>query len=312
MARFEELETFVAVVESGSFAAAAERLRLAKSAVSRRVADLESRLGAQLFIRTTRRRSLTDAGRQLYERSVRLLADLEEAEHSVTSGQGELRGNIHLAAPLSFGLLHLSAALADFLRQHPDVNLDLNLDDRQVNIVEEGFDLALRIGRLEDSSLVARRLAPIRMVACASPAYLREHGEPKRPEELLQHAGLFYGYVSDQQNWPYPSAGRALGARVPMRLRSNNGDVLLQAAIHGFGIAVLPTFLAYRALADGRLTAILRDHPLPELALHAVYPSRRHLPSRVRSLVEFLAGRIGDAPYWDRELPLPAAGSGTE
>lgn len=300
MARFEELETFVAVVESRSFAAAAERLRVANSAVSRRIADLESRLGAQLFIRTTRRRSLTEAGRHLYERSVRLLADLDEAEQSVASGQAEPRGNIHLAAPLSFGLLHLSSALADFLRQNPEVNLDLNLDDRRVNLIEEGFDLALRIGRLEDSTLVARRLAPIRMVACASPDYLEAHGEPMAPEDLLHHAGLFYGYISDHQNWPYPSAGRALGARVPMRLRSNNGDVLLQAAIHGFGIAVLPTFLAYRALGDGRLKAILRDHPLPDLALYAVYPSRRHLPNRVRRLIDALAERFGDTPYWDR------------
>lgn len=308
MARFDELETFVAVVEAGSFAAAAQRLRLARSAVSRRIGELETRLGAQLFIRTTRRRSLTDAGRQLYERSVRLLADLEEAEQCVASGQTAVRGNIHLAAPLSFGLLHLGTALSTFLHRHPEVNLDLNLDDRRVNLVEEGFDLALRIGRLEDSSLVARRLAPIRIVACASPDYLSRMGEPAEPKDLLQHTGLFYGYVSDQQNWPYPGIARTLGARVPMRLRSNNGDVLLQAAIEGLGVAVLPTFLAYRALTDGRLRPILRDHPLPELALHAVYPTRRHLPGRVRSLVDFLAAQFGDAPYWDRSAGGTRAG----
>lgn len=302
MDRFDALETFVAVVETGSFVAAAERLHVARSAVSRRVAELESRLGAQLLVRTTRRNSLTDAGRQLYERAVRLLADLEEIEQSVASGQTELRGSIRLSAPLSFALLHLAKPLTAFLSQHPDVSLDLDLNDRQVNLVEEGFDLALRIGRLEDSSLVARRLAPSRVIACASPDYLAAHGEPRTPEDLVQHMGLFYGYVSDKKNWPYPVAGRALGTRVPMRLRANNGDVLLQAAIDGLGIGVFPSFIAHRALAEGRLRAILTDYPLPESALYAVYPSRRHLPARVRSLVDFLAEQIGTDPYWEAEL----------
>lgn len=304
MDRFETLQTFVAVVEAGSFSAAAARLGRAKSAVSRQVAALEAHLGAQLLNRTTRRLSLTEAGREFYERAQRILADLAEAEQSVAAEQTALRGRLRLAAPLSFGLLHLAPALEAFLQQHPELVLDLDLDDRRINLVEEGFDLALRIGELADSTLVARPLAPIRMVLCASPDYLRRHGTPRTPADLGFHAGLVYGNIPEAQQWRFlDAAGKTHSVKVPARLRANNGDVLVQAALAGLGVVVSPSFIAHRALAAGQLVPLLPEYQAPGTTAYAVYPSRRHLPQRVRALIEFLAQRFGDTPYWDQNHP---------
>lgn len=303
MDRFDSLHTFVAVVEAGSFSAAAARLDRAKSAVSRQVAALESHLGVQLLNRTTRRLSLTEAGREFHERAQRILADLEEAELSVAAEQTALRGRLRLAAPLSFGVLHLAPALAEFLTRHPELVLDLDLDDRRINLVEEGFDLALRIGELVDSSLVARSLAPIRMQLCASPAYLRRHGTPRTPQDLAFHAGLVYGNVPEAQQWRFRDvAGKVHSVKVPARLRANNGDVLLRAALDGLGVVVSPTFIAHRALAAGQLVPLLPDYQAPGTSAYAVYPSRRHLPQRVRALIDFLAQRFGTTPYWDADV----------
>ncbi len=300
MDRCEALETFVRVVEAGSFSGAAERLMIAKSAVSRRITDLEERLGSRLLNRTTRRLSLTEAGQQLYERAVRLLADLEEVERSFTD-EGELRGQIRMAAPLSFGLMHLTPVVSEFLERHPQVTFDLDLNDRQVNLVEEGFDLTLRIATLEESSLVARRLAPIRLVACASPAYLARHGTPRHPEELAHHAGLHYANAPDGTTWSFIGPdGRRHEVKVPLRLRANNGDLQVLMARQGLGITVAPTFLLYRHLASGELLPILPDYQLPTTAAWAVYPSHRHLPRRVRQLIDLMVLRFGDEPYWDR------------
>lgn len=298
--RFAELQAFVTVVDAGSFSAAAERLGIAKSMVSRRVGELEARLGAQLLHRTTRRLSLTEAGRDFHERATRLLVDLDEAEQSVASGQAALRGRLRLAAPLSFGVRHLAGALDRFALLHAELSLDVHLDDRQVNLVEEGFDLALRIGHLQDSTLVARPLAPIRLVVCASPAYLRAHGEPHHPADLAHHHGLSYGNIAESQQWSLLGGdGQRVVAHPLSRLRANNGDLMLRAASDGLGIAVLPTFIAHQALATGELVPILRDWQAPPATLFAVYASRRHLPERVRLLIEFLAERFGDHPYWD-------------
>ncbi|MDX9765667.1 MAG: LysR family transcriptional regulator [Chiayiivirga sp.] len=301
MDRFDSLQTFVAVVEAGSFSAAAVRLDRAKSAVSRQLAALEAHLGVQLLNRTTRRLSFTEAGREFHERAQRILADLEEAELSVAAEQTALRGRLRLAAPLSFGVQHLAPALAEFLAQHPELVLDLDLDDRRINLVEEGFDLALRIGELPDSSLVARPLAPIRMQLCASPDYLRRHGTPRRPEDLAFHAGLVYGNVPEAQQWRLlDAAGKVHSVKVPARLRANNGDVLIRAAVDGLGVVVSPTFIAHRALAAGELVPLLPEYQAAGTMAYAVYPSRRHLPQRVRVLIDFLAQRFGDTPYWDQ------------
>ncbi len=303
MDRFADIETFVAVVDLGSFSAAAERLGTAKSAVSRRVAQLEGRLGPRLLNRTTRRLSLTDAGRALHERAKRILSDLEEAEGEVAHAEAALRGRLKVATPLSFGLLHLGPALEDFLIQHPELEVELDLNDRQVDLVSEGFDLALRIGQLTDSSLIARRISTVRRVTVASPDYLARHGTPQHPGELDRHHGLRYTNVPRQDAWSYVDAqGRPVRPRVPDRLAANNGELLADAAERGLGIAVQPTFMVHEALREGRLRAVLTDWTLAEQGMYLVYPPGRFLSQRVRAFSDHLAGCFGDRPYWDRHL----------
>lgn len=305
MNKFEEIQTFVRVVEAGSLSAAADRLGIAKSAVSRRLAELENRLGAQLLNRTTRRLSLTDSGRAYYQRCLGILADLEEAEQAVTTAHGGLRGTIRLAAPLSFGILHLAPALDGFLEEHPELTLDLDLSDHTVNLLGEGADLAVRIGHLADSSLVARRLAPVGLRVCASPAYLERHGEPTRPEDLTAHQGLSYSHIPESQQWQFRQKdGTWMTVRLPARLRANNGDVLMQAAIDGLGVAVLPSFLCHEAIETGLLRPILRGWPMHEAAAYVLYPAQRHLPRRVRVLIDYLVTRFGEKPNWNRSLPV--------
>jgi len=303
MDRFEEMRTFVAVVETGGITGAAERLGIAKSAVSRRLADLEERLSVQLFRRTTRRMSLTDTGQDFYERCLRILADTDEAELAVSQAHATLRGRLRVAVPLSFGVGHLAPAMDAFLRAHPQVAFDLDLNDRQVDLLAEGFDLAVRIADLQDSSLIARRLAPIRHVVCASPAYLAEHGSPRSPGELATHACLVYANAPTPGLWQYrDAAGREGRVQVRARVQANNGECLRQAAEDGHGIVMEPSFILYQAIEAGRLVPILTDYRWPTLNAHAVYPRTRHLSQRVRSFVDFLAERFAGIPYWDLYL----------
>ena len=291
MDKFDELQTFIRVVESGGISAAAERMGIAKSAVSRRLQELENRLDAQLLQRTTRRIHLTDAGREFYQRSLRILEELEEAEQSLQSGQQALGGRLRLNAPLSLGLRHLLPVIELLQAQHPQLVFDLNLDDREVNIIEEGVDLLLRVGSLEDSSLVARPLCPIQFSYCASPDYLASRGEPKRPEDLSAHDGIGYNLVPESQQWQ-------LG-KPHIRFSTNNGDMILRAAEAGMGIALLPTFICHEALQQGQLQPILQQYTPPPLQLYALYPSRHHLPRRVRELVDFLVVWFAEGPPWD-------------
>jgi len=303
--RFEELRTFVRVVECGGISTAARRLGLAKSAVSRRLAELEERLGVQLLRRSTRSLRLTESGRGLYERALRLLEDLEEAEQAVTQAHGRLQGTLRITVPLSFGLRHLSPAITDFAREHPQVRFELDLDDRQADLLREGYDLAVRIARLPDSRLVARRLAVIRSCVCASPAYLERHGAPRRAEELAERPCLLYTNLPDPALWRYRDPkGREGKVRVRGVLRANNGDFLCQAAAAGLGLVLGPTFVVHEAIRRGELVPVLTDHRWPTLEAHAVWPHTRHLSRRVRALVDFLAERFAGVPYWDRELPL--------
>jgi DNA-binding transcriptional LysR family regulator len=305
MDRLDSLESFVAVVEVGQFSGAAERLGIGKSVVSRRVSELEEHLGARLLQRTTRKLSLTDAGREFYPRALQLLEDLAEAEQSVSSGQQALSGRIRIATPLTFGLLHLKPVLSEFMREHPGVLLDLDMDDGQVDLIQEGVDLALRIGRLESSSMIALPLAPVRAVIVASPDYLATHGIPERPEDLLGHQGLCYTNLPEPQRWRMTDTdGKTHNIHMSARLLANNGDMILEAAMAGLGITLTPTFIAYRAIQEGRLVAILTDCKLPTATAYAVYPTRRFVPARVRALVDFLKQRFGDNPYWDEDLPL--------
>ena len=305
MDKFASLSAFVAVVETGSFSKAAGRLEIGKSIVSRRVSALETSLGVQLLQRTTRSISLTAPGRQFHEHAVRILGELDEAERAVSDSSAALRGRLRLAGPLSFGLHHLNAALADFLEHHPGIEVDLDLNDREVNLVEEGLDMTVRIGDLRDSTLLARRLGTIRFVTCASPAYLQQHGTPLQPDALHGHIGLLYSNIPPAQAWQFHVDGRDTAVALPgIRLRANNGDALAAMAVAGLGIVNLPSFIVSDRIAGGELTPILTEYRRTSVGMHAVFPPGRLLTRRVRVLADFLAERFGDLPAWDQAIGL--------
>lgn len=308
--QLSEMTAFAAVVEAQGFAAAAGRLGLSKASVSRLVQRLEDRLGARLLNRTTRRLSLTEAGQSFYEGCQRMLAEAEAAEAAVTALSAQPRGTLRLSAPLSFAVRHLGPHLADFLAACPELKLDVVLGDRLVDLVEEGFDVALRIGRLGDSGLVARRLSWTRRVVCAAPAYLRARGLPLQPADLKRHDCLHYSYASSGRSWSFRHAdGRRDSVTIAGRVEMTNGDLLASLAEAGQGIAALPTFLVAEALREGRLVRLLPDWEEELLpGIHLVYPARRNLAPKVRAFIDFLAARIGDPPPWECDLP-PAVAS---
>ncbi len=301
MSRFEALQSFQAVVETGSFTAAAERLGIAKSAVSRRVSALEQRLGSQLLNRTTRALDLTDSGRAFYDRAVRVLADLDEAEAAVAQRGGRLIGTLRVALPLSFGTLHMAEPISAFLDAHPDIDLQIDLNDRRVDLVAEGMDLALRIGRLRDSTLIARKLFDVRFVTCASPDYLAEHGVPETPDDLTQHRVLVYTNVPDPRLLPFVDCdGQSHDVRVAPRMAASNGDLLVAAAAAGQGIVVEPTFMSADAVEAGKLVPILTDFARPPTPAYIVYPHTRHLSLRVRAFIDHLVDWFSGELPWDR------------
>ena len=299
MSKFEEMETFVRVVEAKSITRAAEQLHIAKSAVSRRLKDMETRLGVQLMTRTTRKLTLTDTGEALYQRSVRLLADWAETEAATTNAQAALAGIIRVAAPLSFGVAHLGPAILDFLKLHPDVEFDIDFSDRKIDLIAEAMDLAIRIGDLPDSSLIARKIASVSIVATASPAYLQVNGHPETPEDLKQMQELRYGYRNSSA-WPYEAPDQSEGQiEIPSKLIATNGDFLRDAAVAGEGVLIEPRFILYKNLEDGSLVEILPEYTWPQLVAYAVYPPTRHLSVRVRTFVDFLVERYHGTPYWE-------------
>lgn len=303
MDKFAQMQAFVEVADRGSISRAADKLGVAKSVVSRRLSELEARLEVQLFQRTTRKLGLTESGRQFYADAQRLLHELEQAECAVSESQLELKGTMRLALPLSFGMLHLQPAIEQFMRDHPLLNFEIELDDRRIDLIAEGFDLAVRIARLNDSSLIARKLAPVRHGVYASPGYLKVHGVPRHPQELVAHIGLGYGNLADPQSWSYVDEnGARKQVRVPLRLIADNGQFLLDYAIAGHGIVMAPTFYSYEALRRGQLVAVLEDFEWPELTAYAIYPRTRHLPARVRALIDFLVTRFAGTPYWDQPI----------
>ncbi|WP_434559747.1 LysR family transcriptional regulator [Pseudomonas sp. R1-6] len=297
--RFEDMRAFVAVVSAGGFAAGAERLGIVKSAVSRRVRDLEDRLGARLFDRTTRRVQLTEAGRDFHDRAVELLAGLEEAEEAASSASKALRGRIRIAAPVSFTAHCLAPAIGQFLNRHPAVSVSIDTDDRTVDLIRNGFDLAIRIARLPDSSLVARRLVTIRHVCVASPALLERLGTPQSPVELSRFPGVTYSNVEDAHYWKF--TGNVVPS-VTSRLDFANGDAIREAAIAGLGVAVLPTFIAHDAVRRGALSIVLAQYMRPPIAMYAVHPSMRNQTARARAFIDFLVDTFGSEPFWDRDL----------
>lgn len=300
MDRFENMRHFARVVETGSISAAAESLGVTKSAVSRRLKELESHLSAELFHRTTRRLNLTHTGGAFYHHCVRILDDLMEAEQSASQAHQTLKGTLRLALPLSFGIMHMSPAIEDFLTLHPQIEFDLDFNDRQVDLIEEGFDLAIRIAQLPDSSLIARRIAHISSVLCASPGYLAERGTPLRPKELTKHQCLTYSLLQAPDQWQFTdSAASQHKVKVNSSIKASNGEFLRQAAVQGRGIIYIPTFIAHEQIEQGSLVRLLDEYQLVEMNAYAIYPQTRHLSTRVRSFIDFLVDRFKGTPYWD-------------
>lgn len=298
MNQFEDMQTFVRIVESGSITKAAEQMDIVKSVVSRRLSELEKRLGVTLLTRTTRSQTLTHSGSSYYEQCLRIIDDLAEIESSIKDEHCALAGRIKIAAPFSFGLKHLAPVLRQFNDLHPDIQFDVDFNDRQIDLIEEGFDLAIRIAKLSDSSLIARKITSSKAILCASPAYLKKYGEPKMPHDLLKgHVKVSYNLVSDLL--PFQLNGKALNIKVPSVVSANNGDYLCDEAIAGRGIIFTPEFICYQAIRSGELVPILRDYIRKEpINAYAIYPQTRHLSARIRRLVDFLIEYYGDTPYW--------------
>lgn len=288
MDKFQEMRTFVAVVDAGSFVRAADGLNLSKTAVSRLVGDLEARLGARLLQRTTRKLSLTTEGGIFYERCRQLLDGVAEAEAELTSQSGEAIGQLRINVPVTFGLLHLAPLWPAFMAQHPKVVLDVTLSDRLVDLVDEGYDLAVRIARLQASSLVSRQLTSTRLILCASPTYLQRHGTPTHPSDLAQHSVIAYSLLATGDHWTFDGAAGPVSVNVTPRMRTNSGDTCTAAALQHQGIVLQPSFLVGAHLASGALVEILPQFRSLELGVYAVYPSRKHLTPKVRVLIDFL------------------------
>jgi DNA-binding transcriptional LysR family regulator len=293
MDRFAAMQVFARVVEHGSFAKAAERLSISTSACSRYVADLEAHLDVRLLNRTTRRLSLTESGQTFYERCVQVLTDLAEAEQSAAMSTARPRGTLKLTCGISFGVRHVARLVGMFVARHPEVRFDVQLSDRFVDLVEEGFDLAIRIGESPTQNLIARKLGETRLVPCAAPEYLRERGAPATPADLAQHACLTYEYLPQRGTWRFQDrAGGEHAVRVAGPVHANNGDLLAAAAVEGIGIAMEPDFIVDADVAAGRLVRVLPDYVPAPTNVYAVYPSRRHLSAKVRAFVDFLAERF--------------------
>lgn len=303
MVEFSAIPVFVAVVECGSFSKAGEKLGTSKSAVSKRITQLEQRLGVRLFQRSTRSLSLTEAGEHYYDYAGKAYALACEGEDRVTELQGTPKGLLRLSVPMSFGRLHLAPLVPEFLASYPDVQLELSMDDRMVDLVEGGFDLAIRIGHLPDSQWIARRLAPCLSVVCASPEYLARAGTPRTPADLARHNCLFYSYFRGGSEWRFDSPSGPVRVQPQGNYRVNNSEAIRDALVAGMGICQLPTFIVGEDLEAGRLVPILEAYPLPRHSVFAVFAERRHRPAKVTALLDFLEERLGgDKPYWDVHL----------
>lgn len=296
-----DIPVFVAVAETRGFASAARRLGVSKSAVSKRIASLENRLGAQLFHRSTRNISLTEAGEHFLEHAAQALEAAQEAEDSVLTLTGIPKGRLRVSVPMSFGLLHIAPLISDFLTAYPGIEVDMIMDDHFVDMISEGVDVAIRGGSMEDSSLIARKIAPIHNVLVAAPSYIERCGEPLKIEELASHNCLQYSLTRDFQEWVFETKRGTRSIPVTGTYRVNNGVALQQAVVSGAGVARLPTFFVGPDIASGQLVRILPQHKMPTQTLFAVFPERRHLPIKVRLFLDFIVDRLGgDHPEWDK------------
>ncbi|WP_417535943.1 LysR family transcriptional regulator [Methylophaga sp.] len=300
MSQLEEMQCFVRVVEAGSITKAAEQMNTVKSAISKRLTDLERRLGISLLKRTTRKQTLTDAGRSYYQHCVRILDDIYEVENALGNEQTSLSGRIRLSAPISFGLLHLSPALREFNQMHPDIIFDIDFSDRHQDLVAEGLDLAIRISNLTDSSMIARKLASTRLYICGSPDYFAQNGLPEQTEDLLYgHVKLQYSHVSS--SWSLlDHQGEVMSVNLPTVLSSNNGEYLRDVCIDGKGLILSPDFIAFSALKSGKLITVL-DKALvqKDIGIYAIYPQTRFLSHRARILIDFLQEYFSRLKDWD-------------
>ncbi len=293
----QQLSSFLAVVRAGSFVAAADAVGLSKAAVSRHVAELEARLGVRLLHRTTRRLSLTDDGQRFHARAVELVAALDELEAETASSGGEAMGRLRINAPLTFGNLHLAPLWPRFLAEHPKVTLDITLNDRIVDLVEEGYDLAIRITDRLDPQLVSRRLAGARMVLCASPGYLAAHGTPLHPQALAAHRVFAYSHWSGGDDWPFTGPAGPVTVRVQPRIHTNSGDTCRAAALADQGIVLQPDFIVGADLREGTLVELMPEYRSVEMGVHVVYASRKHVPMKTRRLIDFLVEAFA-VPAW--------------
>lgn len=292
MDRLDAMHLFVRVAELGSFSAVAQQLGLARSVVTRQVAALEAHLGVKLMVRSTRRLALTSAGTAYLEKCRVILNLVESAETDVAEERLTPRGNIRISLPLSFGLKRLAPLLLDFSQRYPEVGLDMDYTDRRVKLIEEGIDLSIRITRRLEAGDVARKIGQSRMLVLASPDYLARHGRPRHPSELMHHVCLGYTAAANGQSWQFVVDGQLESYIIHSRINANNGDVLTEAAAQGLGITYQPDFIGDDFIADGRLEAILGDYPIPEPGIYAMLPSNRHVPHRVRVLMDFFAERL--------------------
>ncbi|MDX2142924.1 MAG: LysR substrate-binding domain-containing protein [Rhodospirillaceae bacterium] len=295
MDRLAALRAFAAVAEAESFSAAAVRLKTSKSAVSKQVTALEHDLGVRLLNRTTRKVGLTSAGETYARRAERLLADLEDADQTVRRQAAAPAGRLRLAAPMTFGIMHLGDFVATFMKKYPDIVVDLNLSDRYIDLIEERVDLAIRIGTLKDSSLQARVLAPSKVYICAAPAYLKAHGTPHKPKDLLAHHCLTYTQADGTTSWRLK--GGAIN--VAGRAHSNNGDILRRLALKGLGLVRVPSFIVGPDIKRGALVSVLEDYVPQHSTINAVYPPSRHVAAPVRAFIDFMAAQCAPKPSWD-------------
>jgi DNA-binding transcriptional LysR family regulator len=294
MDKFLEMKTFAAVVDGGSFVQAADALDMSKPAVSRHVAELEQRLGVRLLQRTTRKLSLTEEGRLFYGRCKTVLADVEVAEEEITAKSVAVKGLIRVNVPVSFGLWELAPLWPDFMSKFPDVALDITFADRMVDLVEEGYDLAIRIARLPNSSMISRKLASTRLVLCASPGYLKKHGKPKHPSELADHAVLSYSLLSTGDQWNFDGPDGAVSVTVKPIMRTNSGDTCVAAARKHKGVVLQPSFMVNADLQSGALLELMPTYRSINFGIFAVYPTRQYVSPKVRALIDFLVKALKD------------------
>ncbi|MFB9136665.1 LysR family transcriptional regulator [Vibrio olivae] len=301
MHHFSSLPVFVRVVECGSFSLAAQQLKITKSAVSKRINQLEDELGTRLLNRTTRTLSLTHAGKRYFDYASQAVHFAQQGLDSVTELQGSPQGVLTLTAPMSFGVVYIAPLINEFIQRYPNVDIDLHLEDKVVDLVQGGYDLAIRIGELESSNLIAKRISPCKSVLCASPEYLQRYGEPQKPSDLVAHNCLRYTYFRGGQEWTFSDGTHQHKVTPKGNFAVNNSEAIRRALLDGLGIAQMPTFIVAKDISAGKLVSVMNQYQLPLHAIYAVFPERKHMPLKVRTFIDFIEDKLGtDTPKWDQ------------